>query len=117
MSVRHIHTQAQAQAELERQRATQRATYARRRERMLNDAEYREQELQRYKIKRDQKRKTIEEDPFHVDARNDADRMAKVRKMARDTQNALDAQERENMIEKVRQRYVFSLTISHVNMS
>jgi len=147
MSVRHIHTQAQALAELEQERAARRASYARRKkrtlngtpaqaqaererqraarrvthirrkQRFLNDEQYSEQELQRYKIKRDQKRKTIEEDPFHVDARNDADRMAKVRKMARDTQNALDAQERENMIEKVRQRYVFSLTISHINMS
>ena len=116
MSVRHIHTQAQARAELERQRAaqtvtyarrkermlndtqphtelerrraSQRMNYARRKERMLNDAEYREQELQRYKIKRDRKRNAIEEDPSPVNARNDADRMAKVRKIARETQDA-----------------------------
>jgi len=104
-SVRIIHTQADAQAELERQRAVKRASYARRKERMMNDAEYREQELQRWKIQRDQKRKTIEDDPLHINARNDADRMTKVRRMARETQNTLDAQERENMIEKVRQRY------------
>jgi len=60
---------------------------------MLNDAEYREQELQRWKVKRDQKRKAIEEDPFHVDARNDADRMAKVRRIAREVQEAKNAQE------------------------
>ena len=136
MSVRHIHTQAQAQAELERvraanranyarrknrilngtqgqaqaelerQRATQRASYAKRKERMLNNAEYREQELQRWKIQRDQKRKEIEEDSFHVNARKDADRMAKVRRVARETQEIENIQERENMIEKVRQRYI-----------
>ena len=104
-SVWIIHTQADAQAELERQRAVKRASYARRKERMMNDAEYREQELQRWKIQRDQKRKTIEDDPLHINARNDADRMTKVRRMARETQNTLDAQERENMIEKIRQRY------------
>src|SRR5436190_8180543 len=104
-SVRIIHTQADAQAELERQRAVKRVSYARRKERMMNDAEYREQELQRWKIQRDQKCKTIEDDPLHINARNDADRMTKVRRMARETQTTLDAQERENMIEKVRQRY------------
>ena len=84
---------------------------------MLNDAEYREQELQRWKAKRDQKRKAIEEDPLHVNKRQDADRMAKVRRVVRETQKAPDAQDREEMIEKVRQRYVFSLTISHINTS
>ena len=132
MSVRHIHTQAQAQAELERQRAIKRASYIRRRERrlndtqprpqaelqqnraakrasyarrkqrMLNDAEYHERELQKRKVKRNRKRTMIEE---AVDARNDADRMAKVRKIARETQNTQDIQERDSMIEKVRQRY------------
>ena len=144
MSIRHIHTQAQAQAELGRQRAAQRASYTRRKERMLNstpaqaqaelqrqravrtascaqwkermlnDAEYREQELQRWKAKRDQKRKAIEEDPLHVNKRQDADRMAKVRRVVRETQNALDAQDREGMIEKVRQRYIFSHTIAYI---
>jgi hypothetical protein len=105
MSVRYIHTQAQAQAELERERAAQKASYARRKERMLNDAEYREQQLQRWKVKRDQKRKTIEENPLHPNRGNDADRVAKVRRVARDAREALDAQEREDMIEKVHQRY------------
>ena len=53
-------TQAQPQTELERKRASQKASYARRKERMLNDAEYREQVLQSRKTKRDQKRKAIE---------------------------------------------------------
>src|SRR5205814_7316382 len=37
--------------------------------------------------------------------RKDCDRMAKVRKVIRETQNNLDAQGRQQMIEKVRQRY------------
>ena len=123
ISVRHIHTQAQAQAELERQRAAQRASYARRKERtqngtpaqaqaelerqrvartasyarqkerMLNDAEYREQQLQNRKAQRDQKRNAIEEDPLLIDERQDADRMAKVRRVARETGDALDVLE------------------------
>ena len=93
MSVRHIHMQAQAQAELERERAAKRANYAQRKERMLNDAEYHEQQLQRWKVKRDQKRKAIEEDPFHVDARNDGDRKAKVRRVAREVQETNNALE------------------------
>src|SRR5437762_7705671 len=72
---------------------------------MRNDSEYREQELQRRKVKRDQKRKEIEENHSHVDARKDADRMAKVRKVAREAQEATNTQEQEDIIEKVRQRY------------
>ena len=72
---------------------------------MLNDPEYRKQVLQSRKISRDKKRQAIEDDPLHVDARKDADRMAKVRKVIRETQNDLDAQDRQEMIEKVRQRY------------
>ena len=147
MSVRHIHMQAQALAELERERAARRASYARRKkrtlngtpaqaqaererqraarrvthirrkQRFLNDEQYREQELQRRKMGRDQKRKALEEDPLHVDTRKDADRMVKVRRLATETQDVLNTQDREEMIEKVRQRYVFSLTISHINMS
>jgi flagellar basal body rod protein FlgC len=147
MSVRHIHTQAQALAELERQRAVRRASYARRKERtlnstpaqaqaererqraaqkashirrkerILNDEQYREQELQRRKIRRDQKRKALEEDPLHVDARKDGDRMVKVRRLATETRDVLNRHDREEMIEKVRQRYVFSLTISLINTS
>ena len=85
MSVRYIHTPAQAQAELERQRAAKKVSYNRRKERMLNDEEYREQQLHKWKTKRDQKRKAIEEDPLHVNKRQDADRMAKVRRVVRET--------------------------------
>ena len=77
MSVRHIDMQAQALAELERERAARRASYARRKERMLNDPEYREQVLQSRKLGRDKKRQAIEDDPLHVDARKDADRKGK----------------------------------------
>ena len=105
MSVRIIHTQAQAQAELERLRDAQRLSNARRKERTQNDPEYREKLLQSRKTVREQKRKAFEADPLQADARKDADRMAKVRRVARETQEALDAQERENMIEKIRQRY------------
>ena len=140
MSVQIIHTQAQAQAELERQRAVQRAYYAQRKERMQNDPEYREQQqtaqrannaqrqqrmqndlgyceqvLQSQKTKRDQKRKAMEDDPLHANARKEADRIAEFRRVAREAQQVLDAQEQEDMIEKVHQRYVFSYTISHIN--
>jgi hypothetical protein len=83
---------------------------------MLNDPVYREEVLQRRKIERDQKRKAMEDNALHVDARKDADRMAKVRRVAKEAQQALDAQEREDMIEKVRQRYIFSHTISRINV-
>ena len=105
MSVRHIHMQAQALAELERQRAAWRASHARQKETMLNDPEYRNQVLESRKISRDKKRQAIEDDSIDADARNHADRMAKVRRVARDTQNAQHAWDREEMIEKVRQRY------------
>jgi hypothetical protein len=82
-----------AQAELERRQAAQKATYALQRERMQNDPEYREQQLQSRKTAREQKRKALEEDPLHIDVRKDADRMAKVRRVAREIQDALNAQE------------------------
>ena len=105
MFTRIIHTQAQAQAELERLRAVQRANDAQRKKRMQNDSKYREQLLQRRKTKREQKRKALEEDLLHADARKDADRMAKVRRVAKETQETLNVQKREEMIEKVCQRY------------
>ena len=53
---------------------------------MLNDPEYREQRLQRWKIQKGiENDKAIEDDPLHVDARKDADRMAKIRRVARET--------------------------------
>ena len=125
-----IHTQAQAQAELERQRAVRKASETRQKERMrndpvyceqvlaarkanesqrkqriLNDPAYRQEALLSRKTKRDQKRKAIDNDPLHLDARKDADRMAKVRKIAREKLEAMNALEREEMIEKVNQRY------------
>src|SRR5436190_23645854 len=72
---------------------------------MLNDAEYHEQWLQSRKTERDRKRKAIEDDPLHVDARKEADRLAKVRRVMKEVEEAMNAQEREDMIEKVRQRY------------
>jgi|SRR5271167_1118535 len=95
MSVRYIHTQEQARAELELQAARKKVSDARRKERMQNDPEYRDKLLQSRKTKRQQKRKALEEDPLHADARNDADRMARARRVARDTQEVQDAQERE----------------------
>ena len=91
--------------ELERKQASQKASYAWRKERMLNDAEYHEQVLQSQKSKRDQKWKAIEENLLHSNPRNDVNRMAKVRRVVRDAQEALDAKERDDMIEKVHQRY------------
>jgi len=74
---------------------------------MLNDSEYREQVLQSQKIDRDKKRQAIKDDPLHVDARKNANRMARVKRVTGETQNILDTQKRENMIEKVRQRYIY----------
>ena len=105
MFTRIIHTQAQAQAEREWLRAVQKADDARRKERMQNDSEYREQLLQRRKTKWEQKRKALEEDLLHADARKDADKMIKVRRIAKETQKTLNVQKREKMIEKVCQRY------------
>jgi hypothetical protein len=113
MSARIIHTQAQAQAELDRLRAAKKASDARRKERMLNDPLYREEVLLRRKTERDQKCKAIENDPHHLDARKDTDRKAKARKIARESQEAMDTLEREEMIEKVHQRY-FSYRLSEL---
>jgi len=68
---------------------------------MPNDPVYREEVLLHHKTERDQKRKEIENDPLHSDARKNADRMIKVRRMAREIQETENAQERQNMIEKV----------------
>ena len=78
----------------EQHRAAHRASDARRKERMQNDPEYHEQLLQSRKTVREQKRKALEEDSLHTDARKDADRMVKVRRVAREIQEALDAQDR-----------------------
>ena len=60
---------------------------------MLKDPEYHEQVLQSPKIGRDKKRQAIEDDPLHVDARKDADRKAKVRRVAREVQETNNALE------------------------
>jgi len=65
-------------------------SYTRQKKRILNDAEYREQVLQR---RRDKKQKPIEDNPLHTNARKDADRMVKVRRVIREIQNVLDVQE------------------------
>lgn len=77
-SARIILTQADAQAELERQRAMQRAGRAKRKRRMQEDPEY----AQQARIRSLQKQEIS---------------------MAQRMRN--DAQDRENMLEKVRQRY------------
>ena len=65
-------------------RAAHRASDARRKERMRNDPNIMSNSYRDGK-QRDQKRKAIEEDPLHSDARKDADRMVKVRRVARET--------------------------------
>ena len=64
---------------------------------MREDPEYearlRSTHSQTQKTIRNKKRKAIEDDPLHADIRKDADRMARVRRMARETQNTLDIQE------------------------
>src|SRR5437667_8301126 len=75
---------------------------------MLNDTEYRDQQLQSRKAARDRKRKTIEDNPLHIDARKEADRLAKFRRVIKEADETRNAQEREEMIEKVHQRYFSS---------
>jgi len=96
-AVHYIHTQAQAQAEIEHMRAINRTKYAHRQQCMREDPEYEAQlrstHSQTQKTIRNKKRKAIEDNPLHADIRKDADRMARVRRMARETQNTLDIQE------------------------
>ena len=72
---------------------------------MLNDSEYREQLLQNRKIDRDKKRQAIEDDSLHVDARKNADRKAKVRRMTEEVQETNNALQRQKMIKAICQRY------------
>ena len=110
-AVRYIHTQVQAQIEIERMRAINRANYAHRKQSMREDPEYnarpRAAQSEAQKTFHNKKRTTIEDDSLHDDIRKNANRMTRVRRMARETQNILDTQERENMIEKLRQRYMY----------
>jgi hypothetical protein len=80
---------------------------------MVNDTEYRDKVLEEHKITRDQKRKALENDSLDVNARNNANTMVKVRRVAREAQEVLDAQEREGMIEQVHQRYISSYNFSY----
>jgi hypothetical protein len=137
----HIHTQAQAQVELERQRAQKRARTARQKEELVNpppeemhaaregkvaannanythrkewilkDPEYRLEMLHNDKLRRDAKRKKIEDDPLYVNAGKDADKMAKMGRVARVVFQAFDARDREALIEKVRERYFSNLSL------
>jgi hypothetical protein len=112
MSVIHIHTQEQAQAELDRQRDMRKARAILRQQRMQEDSEYAQQvrtkESQTCKKYRDKKRKIIKEDPLHVDAGKEATRKAEAREAVRAKQQADHAQERELIVEKVKQRYCSS---------
>ena len=56
-------------------------------------ARHRATDSQTQKTIQNKKRKAIEDDPLHADIRKDVDRMARVRRMARETQNMLDIQE------------------------
>jgi hypothetical protein len=48
--------------------------------------------LKHKKITLNKKRKTIEDNPVHIDIRTNADRMARVRRMAREVQEAENIQ-------------------------
>ena len=91
--------------ELELQAAQIKASHARARERMLNNPIYCEEVLQYCKIKMYQKCKAIEDNPLHINARKEVNRMAKVKKISGESQEAMDTLELEEIIKKVRQRY------------
>ena len=109
VAVRYIHTQALAQAAIERKWAIDRAQYARRKQRTREDPEYESQvraaHSQTQKTGRSKKRKAIEEDPLHLHARKDADRMANTRQAMREKQLADCVQERADLLDKVHKRY------------
>ena len=86
LAVRYIHSQADAQAELDRRRTRNKELEAIRKERLLNDPEYREHH-------EDKKRKRMESDPLRLSPRNHANKMAKIRKLAKEAQDILNAQE------------------------
>jgi hypothetical protein len=108
-SVLYIHTQAPAQAEIDRTKSMERARRAVRKQRMQEDPEY-AQEVQTREIEKSQKcrakkRKIIEDNSLHPDAQKEANRKSEARKVVQATKNAEYAQEREDMLERVRQRY------------
>src|SRR5947199_10825149 len=73
---------------------------------MLNDSEYRDQVLQSRKIDRDKKRQAIEDDSLHVDARKNADRKAKVKRVIEEVQETNNVLEQQKMIKAICQRYL-----------
>ena len=110
-SLRYIHTQQQAQAELDRRAASAKASANRRKQLLLNNPqltqEEREKQSQRKRNNRNKKRNLPDsENSRQVDLEMDAARKAKSRRIVKDKQFVENAQEREALIEKVRQRYV-----------
>ena len=110
-SVRYIHIQQQAQAELDWCAASAKASANRRKQLLLNDPqlaqEEREKQSQRKRNNRNKKRNLPDsENSRQVDLEMDAARKAKSRRIVKDKQFVENAQEREALIEKVRQRYV-----------
>src|SRR5438477_544394 len=110
-SLRYIHTQQQAQAELDRRAASAKASANRRKQLLLNNPqlaqEEREKQSQRKRNNRNKKRNLPDsENSWQVDLEMDAARKAKSRRIVKDKQFVENAQEREALIEKVRQRYV-----------
>ena len=81
------------------------ARYIWRKKRMLNKAEYRKQHLQSQQTERDRKYKAMEDDLLHVDARKEADRLAKLRRVMKEVDETRNAQVHQEIIEKVHQRY------------
>ena len=105
----YIHTQAQAQAELNRQKAMQKARRTARKQRMQEDTEY-AQEVRTKDIERTQKYqakkwKIFEDDPLYPDTQKEANRKSEARKVVQAMKNAEYTQEREDMLERVQQRY------------
>jgi hypothetical protein len=99
-AVRYLYTQALARAELDRLNARRKELEAARKERLRNDPEYIDRQQQK-------KRKHLEHDRVDVNAKKHAEMRSKTRKVAKEMQDTLSAQEREDMIEKVELRYSF----------
>ena len=111
-SVRYIHTQQQAQAELDQHAASAKASANRRKQLLLNNPqlaqEEREKQPQRKRNNQNKKRNLPDsENSRQVDLEMDAARKAKSRRIVKDKQFVENVQ--EALIEKVRQRYDFSL--------
>jgi hypothetical protein len=93
----------------DRENAMARARYATKKQRMQEDINYAQKvqldNARNAKQHRANKRKRIEDDPLHVDAGKDANRMAASRILARANQEAQDSFDREEMCNKVWERY------------